>query len=312
MKGDRPQDFFDLLVIGAGVAGLTAAATAAEKGLKTIVAEHMTAGGQIATVDRITNAPGYPDGIAGYGLGPALQQQAEQAGVQFLVDTVEAILPDDDGFTVNCSDGTVRARSIIIAAGSRRKPLNVPGEDALAGRGVSHCASCDGPFFRGQDVIVAGGGDSAFDEASLLAGHAATVTIVHRGAAPTARRPQVDRVAALGNVRILGDRTITGIEGEAAVNAVTLSDGGTVPIAAVFTYIGQTPNSDFARGLIDLDVDGRIITDAMTRTSRPGIFAAGDIRAGSGGLLATAMGDGAMAALASAEFLAWHIARATR
>jgi len=297
-------DSFDLLVIGGGVAGLTAAATAGDLGLRTALAEHLAAGGQIATVDHVGNAPGYPDGTAGYELGPALQQQAEQAGVTFLFDTIERIERDGETFAVSGASGSVTARSIIIAAGSHRRPLDVPGEELLAGRGVSHCASCDGPFFRGEDVIAVGGGDSAFDEALVLAAHAATVTIVHEGEAPTARAPQIERVTALANVRILPGRTVARIEGESAVDAVILSDGERLPAKAVFVYAGQAPNSAFVRDLVDLDAGGRIVTGADLQTSCPGIFAAGDIRAGSGGLIATAMGDGAVAALAAARLIA--------
>ena len=297
-------DDIDLLVIGAGVAGLTAAATAAERGLRTMVAEHLAPGGQIATVDHIDNAPGHPQGIAGYDLGPQLQQQAEQAGAAFLFDTIERVERGAGGFVVTGAAGVVRARAIVMAAGSRRRALGVPGEDALLGRGVSHCASCDGMFFRGRDVIVVGGGDSAFDEARQLANHAASVTLVHPGTAPTARPGVVDQVRARDNVRILADRTVTAIEGDAEVTAARLSDGATMMTAAVFIYAGQTPNSACVADLLDLDEDGRIVTGADLQSGCSGLFAAGDIRAGSGGLIATAMGEGAAAALAAVRYLA--------
>lgn len=293
----------DLIIVGAGVSGLTAALTAAERGLETLVIEHLAAGGQIATIDRITNAPGYPDGVAGYELGPALQFQAENAGARFLTDTVEGIALDDGTFVLRCAETVVQARTVILASGSHRKPLGVEGEDTFFGRGVSHCASCDGPFFRGQDMVVVGGGDSAFDEAALLAQHAATLTIVHRGPAPTARARQVADVVALPNIRILAEREVTAILGEAGVTAVTLSDGSTLPTAAVFPYVGQSPNNAFLGELVQLESDGRVVADSEMRTSVPGLFAAGDIRAGFGGLLSTGMGDGATAALSAWRFL---------
>ncbi|MBU0557103.1 MAG: NAD(P)/FAD-dependent oxidoreductase [Alphaproteobacteria bacterium] len=286
----------DLVVIGAGVAGLTAAATAAEWGLETVIIEHLAAGGQIATVDRIMNAPGFPDGVAGYELGPALQFQAENAGASFLVDTVEAVSPMDGQFSIRCAETALRSKTVILATGSHRKALGVPGEATFLGRGVSHCASCDGPFFRGKDMVIVGGGDSAFDEAALLAEHAATLTIIHQGPRPTARSPQVRRVEALPNISILAGRRVEAIEGDTELASVMLDDGVSIPAAAVFPYIGQTPNTDFVQALLRLDSDRRVVTGSDMQASVPGCFAAGDVRSGFPGLISNALGDGAQAA----------------
>ena len=177
----------DLLIIGAGVAGLTAATHAARQGLSTIVVDSMGVGGQILTAERIVNFPGFPQGIAGLELGPILHEQAEAAGAAFALDTVEAIVPDGSGFSVRGSSEAWQTRAIIVAAGSTLRTLGVPGERELTGRGVSHCASCDGPLYKGQAVAVIGSGDSAADEALALAQHAAKVVLVCREPSLTAQ-----------------------------------------------------------------------------------------------------------------------------
>src|SRR5664280_2196836 len=177
----------DVVVIGAGIAGLTAAMIAAGHGMSTVVIEQLAPGGQVASIETIRNFPGFPDGIAGFELGPLLQQQAEAAGAVIQLDSVSAIAAGDGVYRVICSDEEIVARTVIIAAGSSLRKLGIPGEEEFSGRGVSHCASCDGPLFKGHAVTVAGGGDSAFDEALVLAGHAAEVIVVHRGSSPSAR-----------------------------------------------------------------------------------------------------------------------------
>jgi thioredoxin reductase (NADPH) len=297
---------YDVAVIGGGVAGLTAAATAASAGLRVLVIEQLAPGGQIATIDRIGNFPGIPEGIAGYELGPNLQQQAEDSGAEIFADTIEAVAAVDDGFEVIGAERNVTARAVIVASGSRRKELGVPGEHALAGRGVSHCASCDGQFFRGGVVVVAGGGDSAFDEAKVLAEHAASVIIVHQGAAPVAQRRTVAQVMALPNITILTETEIVAIEGENGVSGVALASNGetrSLPCAGVFVYIGLDPNSSFLGDLVDRDVRGAVITTEGVQTRTAGLFVAGDVRSGATALLASVAGDGARAALAAAAFL---------
>lgn len=299
----------DLVIVGAGAAGLTAAATAAAEGLEVLVVEHLAPGGQVATVERIRNFPGFPDGIGGYELGPLLQQQAEDAGAAFLLDSVERIAPRDGGFLVGCAQGEVRALAVILAMGSRRRALGVPGEAELEGRGVSHCASCDGHFFRGKAVVVAGGGDSAFDEADILAGQAERVVIMHHGAAPVAQPRTVARVAARPNVRLLAHARIAAIEGDGAVERVLvdLPEGRRAePAAGLFVHVGLEPNSALVADLVETDAAGRIVADASLRTSLPGLFVAGDLRSGATALLASAAGDGASAAMSAVRHLRQH------
>lgn len=297
----------DLVVVGGGVAGLTAAAVAAANGLRVLVLEQLAPGGQIATIDRIRNMPGFPEGIAGYELGPNLQQQAEESGAEIQADMVTAIEPIEDGFQVVGAAQTVSASAVIIAAGSRRKTLGIPGENAFEGRGVSHCASCDGHFFRGATVVVAGGGDSAFDEAEVLAEHAAEVIIVHHGRAPAAQRGSVARLEAIPHVTMLADSALVAIEGDGGVGSVTVATGDEtrqIPCAGVFVYVGLDPNSDFLGALIERDARGAIVADGDLQTRTPGLFAAGDIRSGATALLASVAGDGARAALSAVDYLA--------
>ena len=299
---------FDLVVIGAGVAGLTAAMHAARAGLGVAVIERMGVGGQIAAAEHIENFPGFPQGISGAELGPLLHEQAEAAGAEFVLDTAEGIALDGDWRIVNAASEPLKARAVIVAAGSALKSLGVPGEEAFRGRGVSHCASCDGHFFTGQEVCVIGGGDSTLDEALVLTDHAARVTIIHREAVFDAQRVLIDRVAANGKIEIVPSTAVEEIFGDDSVSGMRLRDLTSRAvrdhaIKGVFVYVGLEPNSAFLRGTVALDPAGHIDTDIMMRTSVPGIFAAGDIRTHSVAQLAAVAGDGATAAFAAWRYL---------
>jgi thioredoxin reductase (NADPH) len=302
---------FDLVIVGAGVAGLTAAMFAGRYGLKPAVVERMGPGGQIINAERIENFPGFPQGVGGHELGPLLHEQAEAAGAEFLLDTVEAMEPSEAGVehhVVRAAGESLRTRAIIVAAGSALRSLGIPGEEKFLGRGVSHCASCDGAFFAGQHVCVIGGGDSALDEALVLAGHASRVTVLHRGERLDAQRALRDRVAANRKIEIALQTMVDEIVGEQAVSGVRLRDVRTgtsrlAPVKGVFVYVGLEPNTAFLRGALALDAAGHIETDIMMRTSLAGVFAAGDIRAGSVAQLAAAAGDGATAAISAFRYL---------
>ena len=299
---------FDLVVIGAGVAGLTAAMHAARSGLAVAVIERMGVGGQIAAAERIENFPGFPQGISGAELGPLLHEQAEAAGAEFVLDTVQRIIVDSDWRVVHGASDALKARALIVAAGSALKSLGVPGEEALLGRGVSHCASCDGHFFAGQNVCVIGGGDSALDEALVLTEHAGRVAIIHRAAAFDAQRALIDRVTANGKIEVVPSTVVEAIIGTDSVTGVRLRDLASEstherPVKGVFVYVGLEPNTAFLQGVVALDPAGHIETDIMMRTSVPGIFAAGDIRRHSVAQLAAVAGDGATAAMAAWRYL---------
>jgi thioredoxin reductase (NADPH) len=299
----------DLVVVGAGVAGLTAAMFAARHGLKVVVVERMGAGGQIINAERIENWPGFPQGIGGHELGPLLHEQAEAAGAEIILDTIEAIdLAGADRITRGATD-IFRSRAVIIAAGSTLRTLGIPGEEEFRGKGVSHCASCDGALFAGRNVCVIGGGDSALDEALVLAEHAARVTVFHRGPRLDAQQASRDRIAASRKVAVVLDTVVEEIVGEGAVTGVRLRAASTGATRlhgtdGVFIYVGLDPNTAFLRGLLALDGSGHIETDVNMRTSVEGIFAAGDIRRFSVAQLAAAAGDGATAAIAAVRYLA--------
>ena len=298
----------DLVVIGAGVAGLTAAIFAARHGLKVAVVERMAPGGQIVNADVIENFPGFPSGIGGHELGPLIAEHAEAAGAELALDAVEAIELAGHDRIVRGAAATWRARAVILAAGSTPRALGIPGEERLRGKGVSHCATCDGPLFAAQDVGVIGGGDSALDEALVLARHAARVMVFHRGANLDAQRALQDRAAATCNIEICLGASVEEILGQAAVTGVRLRTAGapasrTLDLRGIFIQVGLEPNTQFLRGMLKLDPMGHIETDIMLRTSVEGIFAAGDIRAHSVAQLAAAAGDGATAALAAFRYL---------
>lgn len=299
---------YDVVVVGAGVAGLTAARQAAEGGVRVLVLDRLGVGGQVSSVENLTNAPGFDHPIAGYDLGVDLLERAEAAGAEILLADISAIAEDARGFVITGTDEAVHARVVIAASGSERRALGVDGEQEFEGRGVSRCASCDGPFFRDKRVVVVGGGDSAFDEARVLADFAHEVLIAHTGAEPTARAEISVPALARSNVRAQAFATVSAISGEGGVSEVSIQDVRTgdatgVEASGVFVYIGLRPNTDWLVGSVDLDDQARILVDATLSSSRRGLFAAGDVRSGSAGMLSESAADGERAALSALQYL---------
>jgi thioredoxin reductase (NADPH) len=298
----------DLVIVGAGVAGLTAAMLGGRYGLKLAVVEQLGAGGQIINAERIENFPGFPQGLGGHELGPLLHEQAEAAGAEFVLDTVQGLEASGEHRIVRCAGEDLRARAVIMAAGSKLRALGIPGEEKFIGRGVSHCASCDGAFFAGQNVCAVGGGDSALDEALVLAEHAARVTIIHRGEKLDAQQVLQDKIAHNGKIEIVRRTVVEEIVGAGAVAGVRLRDLASdtarmQEVRGVFVYVGLEPNTAFLRSVLKLDGAGHIETDINMRTSLAGVFAAGDIRQHSVAQLAAAAGDGATAAISAFRYL---------
>jgi thioredoxin reductase (NADPH) len=299
-------DEYDLLIVGGGLAGLTAALYGARIGLRTAVVEHMAPGGQVLNVEKIENFPGFPQGIAGFDLGPMVQEQADAAGAEFVMDTANRLEVVGDRHVLHCAGADLTSRALIVAAGSALRSLGIQGEAEFLGKGVSHCASCDAPFFVGKDVCVVGGGDSALDEAAVLAAQVGRVLVVHRGPAFSAQRVAVQRLQAAANVDLLFETELVGIHGRTTVSSVHLRSNGATreqELSAVFIFVGLEPNTGFVRGTLDLDSTGHVVVDAHLQSSVPGVFAAGDIRQFSSRQLVSAAGDGATAALSAARYL---------
>ena len=303
---------YDILVVGGGMAALTAGLFAARAGRSTLVLEPAVPGGHLVNIQKIEDFPGFPDGVSGYELGPNTQMQAMNDGVEFAMAEVQALARADNDpsgdWLVTTTDGEHRAGAVIVASGSHARALGVPGEERLVGKGVSHCASCDGPLFRGQTVGVAGGGDSALLEALTLAEHVGTVLIFHRGEAFNAQQTYRQRVEDERKIEVCYSTEVREIIGESEVTGVRVHDLATdteriVELGGLFVYVGLVPNSGFLEGLLTLDADGRIPTDIWMRTELPGLFAAGDVRRDSASQAITAAGDGATAAIAADRYL---------
>ncbi|MFT4085129.1 MAG: FAD-dependent oxidoreductase [Nocardioides sp.] len=300
---------YDAIVVGGGLAGLTAGLYAARSGLRTLVIEQMMAGGQVSNIEHIETFPGQMEPVGGMMLGPATQMQAEQAGAGVVMETVTGLEREGDVLTVHTAEGRHSAAAVIVASGSTLRTLGVPGEEEYRGRGVSQCADCDGYFFSGKRVVVVGGGDSALDEAMVLAGMGVEkVLLVHRGDDfAGAQQLLADRVKEVDLIEPVFGTELVEIKGEdGAVGAVTLRQGERTweeQVAGVFVFAGLVPNTAWLGGLVDLDRDGRVVVDAMMATSVPGVFAAGDVRQHSVAQLAASAGDGATAGIAAARYL---------
>jgi thioredoxin reductase (NADPH) len=311
---------FDVVVVGSGPAGWTAAIYAARASLKTLIFTGLHAGGlpggQLMLTSDVENYPGFDDGILGPELMDRMRRQALRFGVELIEDDVTRV--DFGGrplavYTGSAADETgYQTKSVIIATGASALWLGLPSEARLRGRGVSSCATCDGFFFRGQEIAVVGGGDSALEEAIYLTRHVAKVTIVHRRDELRASKIMQDRARANPKIAWALGREVAEIVGDDRVEGVTLRDPRTgeaslLPVAGVFVAIGHRPNTDLFRGQIDLDPEGHVVTSAHTATNVPGVFAAGDVRDRRYRQAITAAGEGCQAALDAEEYISGEI-----
>ncbi len=299
---------YDVAVIGGGPCGLTAGIYASRSGLNTVILERTAPGGQAATTLAIDNYPGFPDGVDGPGLMTAMEEQAKRFGAGITLAEATSIETGLGEFAVHTTDERLVSKTVIIATGTREKPLGVPGERELRGRGVSYCAVCDGAFFRGKRVVVVGGGDSAITEAIFLARIASRVTVVHRRDALRANKYLQDQAMSNDKIAFAWNSVVTAIEGSDRVEGIVLRDTVTgektlVEADGVFIYVGFSPNTEFLKGVVELDAAGYAITDNTLRTSVPGIFAAGDVRVKVLRQIVTAAADGAVAAVSAERYL---------
>jgi thioredoxin reductase (NADPH) len=306
---------FDLIIIGAGPAGLTAAQYGSRANLKVLVIEQLSAGGQVLFIDVLENYPGNVGGEnyepkTGYEFSLDLHRQAELFGASFLYNGVKSIKKDDNAFTLVLSDDTIYgAKAVIIATGAKPRLLDVPGEKEFTGRGVSYCASCDGNFFKGKKIFVAGGGDAACDEARYLSRLTDRIVMVHRRESFRAQKALVERTLGNPKIEVRFNTVIKEIKGENKVKSVVLADVKTGEIReeetdAVFVFAGTVPQSSLALELkAASDENGYIITDQKMATNVAGLYAAGDVRSGAFRQVVTAAADGAVAAHNAAEYI---------
>jgi thioredoxin reductase (NADPH) len=299
---------YEIVVVGGGVAGLTAALFAARFGHSTIVIERFAPGGHLVNVESIEDFPGFPNCVAGYELGPLMQEQAAKYGAEFQMAEVGSLEAGELYWRVNTTEGICRAKAVIVATGSHAKDLGVPGESRLRGQGVSNCASCDGPLFTDQVVGVVGGESYALQEALTLVNHAAQIILFHDRGSFAAQQSFQQRVLRHPKVTVRYNMKVEEIQGDDAVAGVLVCDAVTgeksqIQLAGIFIYAGLEPNTEFLKNLLRMDHDKRVPTDAWMRTELPGLFAAGDLRTDSAGLAITSAGDGAAAAIGAHGYL---------
>ncbi|HEX5691598.1 MAG TPA: FAD-dependent oxidoreductase [Roseiflexaceae bacterium] len=303
-------NYYDLIIVGSGPTGLTTALYAAREGLDVLVIERSGIGGQAGVTERLDNFPGFPDGIGGAEFADRLAQQARRFGVEILqAQEVTNLRAEEESRYVTTGDGAeYGARALLIATGSTYRRLGVPGEEDLIGAGVHFCATCDGPFYKGKQVAVIGGGNSAGEESLFLTRFADKVTILVRGPALTASKVVVDKVEESNKIEVRTNTVVDALEGENKLSGLAIrnTDTGateTIHPAGAFVFIGLSPNSSWLPAEIARDQYGFVITDAMLSTNMPGVFAAGDVRKGSTKQAASAAGEGATAALMIREYL---------
>lgn len=298
----------DIAVIGAGPAGLAAAQYAARANLFTVVFEKMSCGGQMVTIDEIANYPGMPEPVAGYDLAMLFQSQAEKFGAEICYAEVKKIQKDGNLFHITADDGITEAKAVIIATGTQRRPLDVPGEKEYAGHGVSYCATCDGPFFKGKKMLVVGGGDAACQEALYLTKLSDEVTLIHRRDEFRAQQGIVELCRRNEKLRIMLSTTLSEIRGDGKkVTSVVLKDVKTgkeheESMDAVFGFTGNNPQSSLAP-VQTLDAGKFIVTNNLMETGIKGLYAVGDVRNTSFRQVVTAANDGAVASHAAAEYI---------
>lgn len=306
---------YDLLVIGGGPAGLTTSIYAARENLQTLVIDSKGLGGQAGVTERLDNYPGFPEGIGGAELAERIVQQARRYEVE-LLQAVSVLSITSDGEQVDVETATgdhYHARAALIATGSSYRRTNAPGEDDLIGAGIHFCATCDGPFYKGaKHLVVLGGGNSGLEEGLFLTQFVDKVTIVERGDRLRANKLLQDKVGMHKKMEVLLNRSTKEFkrkdDGSGKLGAIVLEDTTTGQVeelhpAGCFVFIGLDPNTEFIKGQVDLDDRGLIATDMGFQTSMPGVFAAGDVRSGSTKQLASAVGEGAAAAIAIRQYL---------
>ena len=304
------ENIRDVVIVGSGPAGWTAAIYSARAGFEPLVlAGTLEAGGALMTTTEVENFPGWPEGVLGPDLMERLQTQAERFGAQVEYEDAVELELDGEVKTITTESGVYRARVVILALGSAYRKLGLDREAEFSGKGVSYCAPCDGFFFKGKEIAVVGGGDSAVTEALFLARFGSTVHVIHRRGELRASKVMADRLLAEPNVEVHWNKVVTALHGEATLESATLTDTvtgetSTLPVSGLFVAIGHDPRSAIVRGEVAVDDAGYILVDEpSTRTNAPGVFAAGDVVDHTYRQAVTAAGSGCRAALDAQSYL---------
>ncbi len=299
---------YEIVIIGGGPAGLTAGLYTSRARLSSLLIERGLVGGQIADAELVENFPGFPEGVSGLELGQSMHQQATKHGLNTIIAEVTGIELKGEKKVVMTTKGNFAAKAVIIASGSERRKLGIPGEEEFTGKGISYCATCDAPFFKEKPVAVVGGGDAAITEALYLTKFASGVTVLHRRDQLRATRILQEKAFSEPKIEFLLNTVVEEIEGEDTVKRLKLrqvitGEKSALNVSGVFVSIGLAPATDYLRGVLALDAAGYIITSERMETEIPGIFAAGDIRLNSARQAITAAGDGATAAIYAEKFI---------
>ncbi len=299
---------YEVVIIGGGPAGLTAGLYTSRAKLNSLLIEKGVVGGQIVDAEQVENYPGFPEGISGLELGQLIHRQATKYGLKTIIAEVTGVEPQQKQIVVKTTEGNFIAKAVIIASGSERRKLGIPGEEEFTGKGVSYCATCDAAFFKGLPVAVVGGGNAAITEALHLTRFASRVTVIHRRNQLRANGIMREKALSEPKIEFLWDTVAEEIEGENSVTRLKLrqvktGEKSTLDTAGVFISVGLKPSTDYLRGVVSLDNGGYVITNDKMETEIPGIFAAGDIRRNSARQAITGAGDGATAAFYAEKFI---------
>ena len=304
------MNVYDAVVVGAGPAGITAALYLVRSGCSVALVEKLTPGGQVLQTEAIENYPGFPKGIKGWELADAFAAHLDELEIDRFTSGVASLSSEDSAHTLRLEDGTeLHARAVVVCSGARHRPLGLPDEGRLTGHGVSYCAVCDGNFFRGLEVAVVGGGNTALEESLYLARLASRVHLIHRRDTFRGAKVYQDRVASMPDrIEVILDTVVEKLHGARELEGLTLRNRVTgavreLPVSGLFIFVGNIPGTDFLPDAVRRDSQGFLLTDAEMRTSVPGIFAAGDVRAKLCRQVVTAAGDGATAAQAAFAYL---------